>query len=107
MLKAIMEIAMPIVMEDAKNYREQRQLNQGLTNAQITEFNNNYYESFQVKLQGAMDRALRAMTERAANWRAILSQRGDIARTAGMSDDAVRAGMGAVTPPWYSGYGGS
>ena len=47
------------------------------------------------------------MTERAANWRAILSQRGDIARTAGMSDDAVRAGMGAVTPPWYSGYGGS
>ena len=54
-----------------------------------------------------MDRALRAMTERAANWRAILAQRGAIATTAGMSGDAVRAGMGAVTPPWYSGYGGA
>ena len=106
-LKAIMEIAMPIVMEDAKNYREQRQLNQGLTNAQITEFNNNYYATFQTKLQSAMDQALQAMVNRAANWRAILGERGRIATTAGMSDDAVRAGMGAVTPSWYSGYGGS
>ena len=53
-----------------------------------------------------MDRALRSMTERAANWRAILAERGDIATTAGMSEEAIRAGTGYVTPSWFTSYGG-
>lgn len=100
-MNSIMSVAIPIAQRDADAYMQQRMQNQGYENEFRAAQNQNYYQSFITRLQGTIEMALRQLTERSANWRAVLAQRGAIATTPGMGASAAGAGLGTVTPDWW------
>ena len=53
------------------------------------------------RLNGQINETLRRLAEKAANWRAVLAQRGRIATTAGMSKEAAENALKTVTPTWF------
>ena len=101
-MSAILSVAIPIAERDASAYMNQRMQNQAYSNEFKAQQNQAYYAQFMQKLQYSMDTAMRQLTERSANWRAVLAQRGAIATTSGMDTDATEAAMGAVTPDWWA-----
>ena len=101
-MSAILSVAIPIAERDASAYMNQRMQNQAYSNEFRAEQNQAYYAQFLQKLQHSMDTAMRQLTERSANWRAVLAQRGAIATTSGMDTAATEAAMGAVTPDWWA-----
>jgi len=101
-MSAILSVAMPIAERDAQAYMNQRMQNQAYSNEFRAQQNQAYYQSFLQKLQNSMDMAMRQLVERSANWRAVLSQRGAIATTPGMSTEAAQAGLQTVTPDWWT-----
>jgi len=101
-MNAILSVAMPIAERDATAYMNQRMQNQTYSNQFRTQQNQAYYAQFLQKLQHSMEMAMKQLTERSANWRAVLAQRGSIATTPKMSTKATEAAMGAVTPNWWS-----
>jgi hypothetical protein len=101
-MSAILSVAIPIAERDASAYMNQRMQNQAYSNEFRTQQNKAYYESFLQKLQHSMDMAMRQLSERSANWRAVLAARSNITTTPGMSADATSAGMAAVTPDWWN-----
>ena len=101
-MNAILSVAIPIAERDAAAYMNQRMQNQAYSNEFKSQQNQAYYAQFLQKLQHSMDTAMRQLTERSANWRAVLAQRGAIATTKGMDTSATEAAMGAVTPAWWA-----
>lgn len=101
-MNAILSVAIPIAERDASAYMNQRMQNQAYSNEFRAQQNQAYYAQFLQKLQHSMDTAMRQLTERSANWRAVLAQRGSIATTSGMDTAATEAAMGAVTPAWWA-----
>ena len=101
-MNAILSVAIPIAERDANAYMNQRMQNQAYSNEFKAQQNKAYYESFLMKLQNSMDMAMRQLSERSANWRAVLAARSNITTTPGMSADATAAGMAAVTPDWWN-----
>jgi hypothetical protein len=101
-MSAILSVAMPIAERDANAYMNQRMQNQAYSNEFRAQQNQAYYASFLQKLQHSMDMAMRQLIERAANWRAVLVQRGAIATTPEMSTSATEAALGTVTPDWWA-----
>jgi len=101
-MNAILSVAMPIAERDANAYMNQRMQNQAYSNEFRAQQNQAYYTSFLQKLQHSMDMAMRQLVERAANWRAVLAQRGAIATTPEMSTSATEAALGTVTPDWWA-----
>ena len=100
-MAAILGVAIPIAQQDAQTFLTQRMANQNASNAFKAAQNAAYYEAFQTKLTGQINQTLRQLAERSANWRAILAERGAIARTAGMSKDAAKNALNLVTPGWF------
>lgn len=101
-MSAILSVAMPIAERDAQAYMNQRMQNQAYSNEFRAQQNEAYYQSFLNRLQHSMDMAMRQLVERSANWRAVLSQRGAIATTPGISTGAAEAALGTVTPDWWT-----
>ncbi len=101
-MSAILSVAMPIAERDAQAYMNQRMQNQAYSNEFRSQQNQAYYQSFLNRLQHSMDMAMRQLVERSANWRAVLSQRGAIATTPGISTGAAEAALGTVTPDWWT-----
>ena len=101
-MNAILSVAIPIAERDANAYMNQRMQNQAYSNEFKAQQNKAYYESFLMKLQNSMDMAMRQLSEKSANWRAVLAARSNITTTPGMSADATAAGMAAVTPDWWN-----
>jgi len=101
-MSAILSVAMPIAERDAQAYMNQRMQNQAYSNEFRAQQNQAYYQSFLNRLQHSMDMAMRQLVERSANWRAVLSQRGAIATTPGISTGAAEAALGTVTPDWWT-----
>ena len=101
-MSAILSVAMPIAERDANAYMNQRMQNQAYNNEFRAQQNEAYYQSFLQKLQHSMDMAMRQLVERAANWRAVLLQRGAIATTPNMGTSATEAALGTVTPDWWA-----
>lgn len=101
-MNAILSVAIPIAERDANAYMNQRMQNQAYSNEFKAQQNKNYYDSFLMKLQNSMDMAMKQLSERSANWRAVLAARSNITTTPGMSADAAEAAMGAVTPDWWN-----
>ena len=98
---AILAVAVPIAQADAQAFMNQRQLNAQMSNEFKFAQNEAYYNAFNNKLNGAIQNELRRLTEQSANWRSVLTQRGNIATTRGMSRDAAASAMRAVTPGWF------
>jgi hypothetical protein len=102
-MAAILGVAIPIAQQDAQTFLMQRMANQTASNTFKAAQNAAYYEAFQTKLTGQINQTLRQLADRSANWRAILAERGAIARTAGMSKEAAENALKTVTPTWFSG----
>ena len=102
-MAAILGVAIPIAQQDAQTFLIQRMANQTASNTFKAAQNAAYYEAFQTKLTGQINQTLRQLADRSANWRAILAERGAIARTAGMSKEAAENALKTVTPTWFSG----
>ena len=100
-MAAILGVAIPIAQQDAQTFLTQRMANQNASNAFKAAQNAAYYEAFMTKLTGQINQTLRQLAERSANWRAILAERGAIARTAGMSTEAAENALKIVTPTWF------
>jgi len=100
-MAAILGVAIPIAQQDAQTFLIQRMANQTASNTFKAAQNAAYYEAFQTKLTGQINQTLRQLADRSANWRAILAERGAIARTAGMSKDAAENALELVTPEWF------
>jgi len=102
-MSSILAVAIPIAQADAQTFIAQKMANQNASNAFKAQQNEAYYQAFITKLNGEISKSLRQLAERAADWRAILAQRGRIAVTAGMSKDAAAAALQTVTPAWFTG----
>jgi hypothetical protein len=76
--------------------------NQAHSNEFRMQQNQAYYAQFLQKLQHSMSMAMEQLSERSANWRAVLAARSAITTIPGMSEDAAEAGMAAVTPGWWN-----
>ena len=100
-MAAILGVAIPIAQQDAQTFLIQRMANQTASNTFKAAQNAAYYEAFQTKLTGQINQTLRQLADRSANWRAILAERGAIARTAGMSKDAAENALKLITPEWF------
>jgi len=100
-MSAILAVAIPIAQADAATFTEQRMANQNASNAFKAQQNAAYYEAFVTRLNGQINETLRALSEKAANWRAVLAERGRIAVTAGMSEEAAANAIKLVTPTWF------
>jgi hypothetical protein len=100
-MSAIMAVAIPIASADAQTFTEQRMANQNASNAFKAQQNAAYYQAFVTRLNGQIQQTLQQLTNKAANWRAVLAERGRIAVTSGMSDDAARNALKLVTPTWF------
>lgn len=100
-MAAILGVAIPIAQQDAQTFLIQRMANQTASNTFKAAQNAAYYEAFQTKLTGQINQTLRQLADRSANWRAILAERGAIARTAGMSKEAAENALKTVTPEWF------
>ena len=100
-MSAILAVAIPIAQADATTFTEQRMANQNASNAFKAQQNSAYYEAFVTRLNGQIQETLRNLSDKAANWRAILAERGRIAVTKGMSEEAAANAMKAVTPGWF------
>ena len=100
-MSSIMAVAIPIAQADAATFTEQRMANQNSSNAFRAQQNAAYYEAFVTRLNGQIQETLRRLADKAANWRAVLSERGRIAVTAGMSKDAAANALKTVTPTWF------
>jgi hypothetical protein len=100
-MAAILGVAIPIAQQDAQTFLLQRMANQTASNTFKAAQNAAYYEAFQIKLTGKINQTLRQLAERSANWRAVLAERGAIARTTGMSTEAAENALKLVTPEWF------
>ena len=100
-MAAILGVAIPIAQQDAQTFLIQRMANQTASNTFKAAQNAAYYEAFMTKLTGQINQTLRQLADRSANWRAILAERGAIARTAGMSKEAAENALKTVTPEWF------
>ena len=100
-MAAILGVAIPIAQQDAQTFLMQRMANQNASNAFKAAQNAAYYEAFQTKLTGQINQTLRQLADRSANWRAVLTERGAIARTASMSKEAAENALKTVTPTWF------
>ena len=100
-MNSILAVAIPIAQADAQTFTEQRMANQNASNTFKAQQNQAYYQAFVTRLNGQIQETLRALSEKAANWRAVLAERGRIAATSGMSDDAERNALKIVTPTWF------
>jgi len=100
-MSAILAVAIPIAQADATTFTEQRMANQNASNAFKAQQNAAYYEAFVTRLNGQINETLRRLTEKAANWRAVLNARAQIATQQGMSTDAAGNAIKLVTPTWF------
>ena len=100
-MAAILGVAIPIAQQDAQTFLIQRMANQTASNAFKAAQNAAYYEAFMTKLTGQINQTLRQLADRSANWRAVLTERGAIARTASMSKEAAENALKLVTPAWF------
>ena len=100
-MSSILAVAIPIAQQDAQTFLQQRLKNQDASNAFKMAQNAAYYEAFITNLQGQINKTLRQLAERSANWRAVLGERGRIAVTPGMSKSAAENAFKAVTPEWF------
>jgi hypothetical protein len=100
-MNSILAVAIPIAQADAQTFTEQRMANQNASNAFKAQQNAAYYQAFVARLNGQITQTLRALAEKAANWRAVLAERGRIAVTAGMSKEAAENALKTVTPTWF------
>jgi len=97
-MNSILAVAIPIAQRDADAFLQQRINNQNASNEFKIRQNEAYYEAFNTRLNGQINQTLRELAERAANWRAVLAERGRIAVTAGMSKEAAENALKLVTP---------
>ena len=100
-MSSILAVAIPIAQADAETFTTQRMANQNASNAFKAQQNAAYYEAFMTRLNGQINETLRRLAEKAANWRAVLAQRGRIATTPGMSVEAAENALKTVTPTWF------
>ena len=100
-MSAILAVAIPIAQADATTFTEQRMANQNASNAFKAQQNAAYYEAFVTRLNGQINETLRRLSEEAANWRAVLNARAQIATQQGMSTDAAGNAIKLVTPGWF------
>jgi len=100
-MMAVMAVALPIAERDALAFSKQRQLNQDYGNVFAAAQNKAFYDAFVVRLQGQVQQTLRQLTDRSANWRAILNARAQISMTPNMGKSAAENAMKAVTPTWF------
>ena len=100
-MSSILAVAIPIAQQDAQTFLQQRLKNHDASNAFKMAQNAAYYEAFITNLQGQINKTLRQLAERSANWRAVLGERGRIAVTPGMSKSAAENAFKAVTPEWF------
>ena len=100
-MNSILAVAIPIAQADAATFTEQRMANQNASNAFKAQQNAAYYEAFVTRLNGQINETLRALSERAANWRAVLNARAQIATQPGMSTDAAGNAIKLITPTWF------
>ena len=97
-MNSILAVAIPIAQRDADAFLQQRINNQNASNEFKIRQNEAYYEAFNIRLNGQINQTLRELAERAANWRAVLAERGRIAVTPGMSKEAAENALKLVTP---------
>ena len=100
-MSSIMAVAIPIAQADAATFTEQRMANQNASNAFKAQQNAAYYQAFVTRLNGQINQTLRNLSERAANWRAVLNARAQIATQPGMSTDAAGNAIKLITPTWF------
>jgi hypothetical protein len=100
-MSSILAVAIPIAQADAATFTEQRMANQNASNAFKAQQNAAYYEAFVTRLNGQINETLRALSEKAANWRAVLNARAQIATQQGMSAEAAENALKTVTPTWF------
>ena len=100
-MNSILAVAIPIAQADAQTFTEQRMANQNASNTFKAQQNAAYYQAFVTRLNGQIQETLQQLANKAANWRAVLAERGRIAITPGMSDDAARNALKLVTPGWF------
>ena len=100
-MSSILSVAIPIAAQDAASFTAQRMANQNASNAFKAQQNAAYYEAFVTRLNGEINQTLRQLSERSANWRAVLAERGRIATTSGMSKDAAAEALKLITPTWF------
>jgi hypothetical protein len=100
-MNSILSVAIPIASADAEAFMAQRMANQNASNSFKAAQNQAYYSAFVAKLNGQVNETLRRLGDRAANWRAVLQERGRIAATAGMSAEAAEQALKTVTPTWW------
>ena len=97
-MNSILAVAIPIAQRDADAFLQQRINNQNASNEFKIRQNEAYYTAFNTRLNGQINQTLRELAERAANWRAVLAERGRIAVTPGMSKEAAENALKLVTP---------
>ena len=97
-MNSILAVAIPIAQRDADAFLQQRINNQNASNEFKIRQNEAYYKAFNTRLEGQVQQTLRELSERSANWRAVLAERGRIAVTAGMSKEAAENALKIVTP---------
>ena len=100
-MNSILAVAIPIAQADAQTFTEQRMANQNASNTFKAQQNAAYYQAFVTRLNGQIQETLQQLANKAANWRAVLSERGRIAVTQGMSEEAAANAMKAITPTWF------
>ena len=100
-MAAVLAVAGPIAMADAKAFADQRQLNQNYGNVFAAEQNKAFYQAFVTRLEGHIQQTLQQLADKSANWRSILNARAQISMTPKMSTSAAENAMKAVTPTWF------
>jgi len=97
-MAAVLAVALPIAKADAEAFAKQRQLNQNYGNVFAAAQNKAFTDAFLRRLEGQIQQTLQQLSNKSANWRAILNARAQIATTSRMSKAAAENAMKAVTP---------
>jgi len=100
-MKAIMDVVMPIAQNDANTYFQMQQNNQNATNTFKAQANAAYYEEVTTRLNNATQWALGQLSSNTQLMQSIIGARANIATTP-MGTDAANWALGAVTPSWYN-----
>ena len=100
-MKAIMDVVMPIAQNDANTYFQMQQSNQTATNAFKAQANEAYYNEVTTRLNNATQWALGKLSSNTQLMASVINARSNIATTP-MGTDAADWAFGAVTPEWYN-----
>jgi len=100
-MKAIMDVVMPIAQNDANTYFQMQQSNQTATNAFKAQANDAYYNEVTTRLNNATQWALGKLSSNTQLMASVINARANIATTP-MGTDSADWAFNAVTPEWYN-----